>query len=688
MNETGSFHLLAAAVYLTIGVVYASVTQISLSYLRTRRPPSHFFRIFPLLTGLATLYYLAGVLIELTPTQLEGRASHLHEVLHALAGLAIVGIGPVYRHMIPLVPVRELRPTRRWLAANYLSAVPPGALAVLPLFLATPAAERAAHAASIAVPGYLLAMLLLGAADARQVARRGGWQARANGRSRSASEFRAVWVILGLCAVALLAAAGREDSPGAVIAATAVGLLAIPGFQRWGLERVLERLLLLAALGATGGVVYLALHGIATGIASAELRRLLELGVFLGLAALVWPRESWLRLTIDHAVFGRADRRVELEGFLHALSPDLGTLECSRRALAEIMRVMQIPAAGVILRGDAGTVAHGTFALEPLRRVWPTDSRADALPTHSFGVPEVRDVALKEALIQSDVVAVVPILGPRGRWGHLFLCADVLGRGARDDLAEGLSAFGHQLGLVLDAAELLARAVAVERSLAHAEKLAAIGELAARIAHDIRNPVSAARSLAQQLAKDAGSPFPAEHAAILAELDRVERQVAALLRFSRREEFRFQPLDLGELARSTMEHLRPRLEAAGIDTRLELAGGVGARADREKLRQVIINLVENAMDALAELPAGRRLSITVGNGGGGATLSVYDNGPGVPADALAHLFEPFFSLKEHGTGLGLAIAKRTLDAHGGRITAAHQAGGGMAFRLELPAADA
>ena len=116
---------------------------------------------------------------------------------------------------------------------------------------------------------------------------------------------------------------------------------------------------------------------------------------------------------------------------------------------------------------------------------------------------------------------------------------------------------------MLDGAGLLARAVAVERSRAHAEKLAAIGELAARVAHEIRNPVTAARSLAQQLAREPASPLNAEHAGlILSELERVERQVAALLRFARREEFQFAPVDLGELARATVERSRTRLEAS------------------------------------------------------------------------------------------------------------------------------
>ena len=228
--------------------------------------------------------------------------------------------------------------------------------------------------------------------------------------------------------------------------------------------------------------------------------------------------------------------------------------------------------------------------------------------------------------------------------------------------------------------------MAIERSLAHAEKLAAIGETAARIAHDIRNPVTAARSLAQQLVEEPGSPFAAEHQLILEELDRVERQVAVLLRFARREELNIEAVDLGELARSVIAHVARRLDDAVVTAAVSAPAGICVAADREKLRQVLINLVENAIDALGGKDADRHLTIEVAETDGCAALRVCDDGPGVPADALSRLFEPFFSLKPTGTGLGLAIAHRTIAAHGGRIEACSTSGTGMTMHVTLPLA--
>jgi signal transduction histidine kinase len=371
---------------------------------------------------------------------------------------------------------------------------------------------------------------------------------------------------------------------------------------------------------------------------------------------------------------------------LHGLSPELGTHECCRRALAGIARVMQLRGAAIVLR-DGDAVVHGTFAVEPLARAWPRGDAVDALPRIPFAGGMVRDPALRDALAEAEVVGVVPLVSPRRRWGHLFLTTGLLGATFIDEDARLLDTFAAQLALVLDGAELLARSLSVERALAHAEKLAAIGELAARIAHEIRNPVTAARSLAQQLGREPQSPLNAEHAQlILTELERVERQVAALLRFARREEFQFAAVELDTLVRATVDELRPRLEAAGVTTTLA-AERVTARADREKLRQVLINVIENALDALRDAAGERRLAIDVGRENGAATIQVSDTGPGVPGDALPRLFEPFYSLKPQGTGLGLAIVRRTVEAHGGRVAARSTPGSGLALSFELPLAD-
>jgi signal transduction histidine kinase len=347
--------------------------------------------------------------------------------------------------------------------------------------------------------------------------------------------------------------------------------------------------------------------------------------------------------------------------------------------------VTQVDGAAILLdREEARTASVGDLSLAPIEPVWPTGAAVERLPSRAFGFYALREPELREAMAGAKVSLVVPIRSPRRTWGYLFIAERLLGRTTRGEHnIRTLEAFADRLGLVLDSAELLSRALAVERSLAHAERLAAIGELSARIAHEIRNPATAARSLAQQLLREP-TPFARELEVILAELERIERQVSALLRYARRDEFCFAHVDLGRLLRATADDFQSRIESAGVSVSVDGDDAVTARADAEKIRQVLVNLIENALDALTGAPEPRRLILRAARENGTARLFVTDTGRGAPAEVIERLFEPFFSLKEHGTGLGLAIARRVAEAHGGTIRARSPGSGGMTFELALP----
>ena len=392
----------------------------------------------------------------------------------------------------------------------------------------------------------------------------------------------------------------------------------------------------------------------------------------------------WSRVSagLERMVFRRSrSRRGELLAFVQRLPPEQGAHACARQALPALVEILRCRGAAILL-ADGEVVSHGTLPLELLRRGWARDVERATLPGRVLIGYDLAALPphLRALVSEAGASAVLALGTPRRYWGLLFIAVGVLGTAFRDEDVEAAGAFADQLALVLDTAEALARAVAVERTLAHAEKLAAVGETAARIAHDIRNPVTAARSLAQQLAHDAAVSDREVATVIVEELDRVERQVAALLRFSRCEDFHFDAVDLGALARSSLEPLRSRLNAEEVRVELDAPHGIVARADGEKLRQVIVNLVENALDALRDAPRPRRIVVTVRGDDGIARLRVGDSGPGVPVEVLPRLFDPFFSLKPSGTGLGLAIAKRTVDAHGGRIIVASTPGGGLSRR--------
>jgi signal transduction histidine kinase len=213
-------------------------------------------------------------------------------------------------------------------------------------------------------------------------------------------------------------------------------------------------------------------------------------------------------------------------------------------------------------------------------------------------------------------------------------------------------------------------------------------ELSAAIAHEIRNPITAAKSLVQQMAEDPASPRNAEYASVaIAELDRVERSIAHLLRFARDEAIELAEMQMGDVVRTAAETLRERVTKAGVSLVTSIDETGTMRGDAEKLRRVVENLVSNSIDALEEAHT-REPCIDVVCGanlaGDSVWVAVRDNGPGIPAEALPGIFRPFFTTKARGTGFGLALSKKTVEAHGGTIEAGTSPSGGAEIVFTVP----
>ncbi len=239
-------------------------------------------------------------------------------------------------------------------------------------------------------------------------------------------------------------------------------------------------------------------------------------------------------------------------------------------------------------------------------------------------------------------------------------------------------------------AEQVAIGVSAERRSLADRHVRQLEDLSAQVAHEIRNPITAAKSLVQQMGEDPRSPGNVEYAKVaLEELDRVERSVAHLLRFAREEDLRLSAVRIDEVVASALETLRERVASAGVRLRTEIDTDAVLRADPEQLRRVLINLAANALDALAESDVPDPvLEVAAGENLAGTEcwVRVRDNGPGIASDALARIWSPFYTSKPGGTGLGLAIAKKVVDAHGGSLEARSEPGGGSEFTVTLPKA--
>jgi hypothetical protein len=232
--------------------------------------------------------------------------------------------------------------------------------------------------------------------------------------------------------------------------------------------------------------------------------------------------------------------------------------------------------------------------------------------------------------------------------------------------------------------------VAMERSLKEKDRLAALGMLAAGVAHEVNTPITGISSYAQMLLSDTAENDPRYSL-----LKKVERQtfraariVNNLLEFAHERQRERQPVALLPLLRECVELLGDRLERGHVALDWDLPPAADAilvlGADGE-LEQVFTNLLGNALDAMSGQPGGR-LGVAVASSNGQVTIRVQDSGPGIPPEQLAAVFQPFYSTKLHrgGTGLGLTISHDIVQRHGGTLVVESTPGRGACFTVELP----
>lgn len=230
--------------------------------------------------------------------------------------------------------------------------------------------------------------------------------------------------------------------------------------------------------------------------------------------------------------------------------------------------------------------------------------------------------------------------------------------------------------------------------LAHLDRVAAMGELATSLAHELNQPLAAILANAQAARRLLAAPRP-DLDEVRASLDdivdddkragEVIRRMRAMLR---KEEFRPEPVDLNDAVRSVRRLLAQDAARRGVTVDVELAANLPpVRGDSVQLQQVILNLLVNAFDAVAPCPAERRrvlMRTREQEVSGLVELAVEDSGEGIPAAHLGQLFEPFFTTKADGLGMGLSIARSILELHGGAIRAQNLDRGGACFRCVLP----
>ncbi len=227
----------------------------------------------------------------------------------------------------------------------------------------------------------------------------------------------------------------------------------------------------------------------------------------------------------------------------------------------------------------------------------------------------------------------------------------------------------------------------LERRTRMAEKLAAVGTVSAGLAHEIRNPLNAANLQLQLLERrltkvttDAKVLEPLE--TVREEIRRLGHLVADFLTFARPTAIDARPINLCELIEHVAGLERPEAAEHGVElVAVCETSEILVEVDRQRIEQVLLNLVHNALDAMRDSPPPRRVELSVGHDGAGARIVVTDNGPGISDEVIRRMFEPFFTTKETGTGLGMAIAHKIIDMHGGHLEIDGEAGARIAIVL-------
>lgn len=324
---------------------------------------------------------------------------------------------------------------------------------------------------------------------------------------------------------------------------------------------------------------------------------------------------------------------------------------------------------GIIVIGPATTI---TF-LNPRARLLL------ALPAQGLignGAPSALPPALLDLLAEeqatgSETRRELVLPSPEG--GELLLAVSATGIVTEE---------GNRVGTMLILHDLT-EIRRLQSTLQKQEKLAAIGNLAAGVAHEVRNPLSSIKGYATYFGSlfEEGSEPKKAAGVMTAEVERLNRVISELLEIARPSDLRPRPIDISILLASSLRLVQQEAEAAGVRIETDIAPGISTfLLDPDRLIQALLNLYINAIQAM---PEGGRLNVNVAETAAGLELAVEDSGSGIPAETMDRIFDPYYTTKNTGTGLGLAVVQKVVEAHGGGVRV-QSTGQGTRFTITLP----
>jgi PAS domain S-box-containing protein len=415
---------------------------------------------------------------------------------------------------------------------------------------------------------------------------------------------------------------------------------------------------------------------------------------------------SQLAVAVDNArLYSETRRRAEELALLHDVGRSLATLDIEQvlgEGVKNLARIVECPAAFLALGTSAGEGLDVRAVAGPIRPLLGKRLSASATALVARVLERREPVALENveedtrisaearALTGARAAVVLPLLVRERAIGVAVVFDTRAGRRFTPPEIQRAAAIANQLAVAADNARLyedlrgsyaeLARA---QRQLIQQERLAALGELSAVVAHEVRNPLgvifNSLGSLRRLLRPTGDAKLLLD--IVGEEADRLNRIVGDLLDFARPSDPQLRPERLERVVEEAI-HTALAQNPQGVEVSRDVDPELPpVPIDARLVRQAVINVAVNALQAM---PRGGRLTVRVRREDGAAALDVEDTGPGIPDEVKHRIFEPFFTTKASGTGLGLAVVKRIVDGHGGELVVHSRPGAGTLFRIRLP----
>jgi signal transduction histidine kinase len=329
----------------------------------------------------------------------------------------------------------------------------------------------------------------------------------------------------------------------------------------------------------------------------------------------------------------------------------------------------------VLDRADADEENHtgGEFAAEPwVRELLDHSSRNNWTAIEDNPALETNGFTIAYPLRREEKVSGV-------------LLVDAAASSLTEDARSVLEILAGQVAIAIEDCRLLEENVRLERKLTERERLATLGQMAATVAHEIKNPLSAIKSIAQVMGEDESLSleYARDLSLIVGETDRLGRSVTQLLSFARKELPSELPLRVDQLIQSVVRLFQVNAEKEGIRLTVKIEKDEELEGSAvSAVRVALSNLLLNALQAT---PAGKEVRIIQKIENGILVIMVEDSGPGVSEDLRQRVWEPFFTTKQRGTGLGLAIVRKRMQEAGGTARLVPSSnGGGARFELRVP----